>query len=100
VKRHYPARFMLYVTPVLSDQVPAITHVDGSGRLQTVQRASNPRYARLLEKFHEATGVPLILNTSFNLKGEPIVTTPDNALDTFARSGMDLLVLGNTVVRK
>jgi carbamoyltransferase len=100
VKRHYPARFMLYVTPVRSDKVPAITHVDGSGRLQTVQRGLNPRYARLIEKFGEATGVPLVLNTSFNLKGEPIVTTPDNALDTFAKSGMDLLVLGNTVIWK
>ncbi|HYB74648.1 MAG TPA: carbamoyltransferase C-terminal domain-containing protein, partial [Candidatus Sulfotelmatobacter sp.] len=100
VKRHYPARFMLYVTPVKSNQVPAITHADGSGRLQTVQRGLNPRYARLLEKFGEATGVPLVLNTSFNLKGEPIVTTPDNALDTFAKSGMDVLVLGNTIVRK
>ncbi|HLE81478.1 MAG TPA: carbamoyltransferase C-terminal domain-containing protein, partial [Dehalococcoidia bacterium] len=100
VKRHYPARFMLYVTPVKSDKVPAITHVDGSGRLQTVQRGLNPRYARLIEKFGEATGVPMVLNTSFNLKGEPIVTTPDNALNTFAKSGMDLLVLGNILVRK
>ncbi len=100
VKRHYPARFMLYVTPVKSGKVPAITHVDGSGRLQTVQRGLNPRYARLIEKFGEATGVPMVLNTSFNLKGEPIVTTPDNALDTFAKSGMDLLVLGNTLVSK
>ncbi|HEY7676704.1 MAG TPA: carbamoyltransferase N-terminal domain-containing protein [Candidatus Methylomirabilis sp.] len=100
VKQHYPARFMLYVTPVRSDKVPAITHVDGSGRLQTVQHGLNPRYARLIEKFGQATGVPLVLNTSFNLKGEPIVTTPDNALDTFAKSGMDLLVLGNVVVEK
>ncbi|MGH7395550.1 MAG: carbamoyltransferase C-terminal domain-containing protein, partial [Candidatus Methylomirabilales bacterium] len=100
VKRHYPARFMLYVTPVKSTKVPAITHVDGSGRLQTVQRDLNPRYARLLEKFGEATGVPLVLNTSFNLKGEPIVTTPDEALDTFMRSGMDMLVLGNAIMEK
>ncbi len=100
VKRHYPARFMLYVTPVKSDRVPAITHVDGSGRLQTVQRDLNPRYARLIEKFGEATGVPLVLNTSFNLKGEPIVTTPDEALNTFMRSGMDVLVLGNAIMEK
>jgi carbamoyltransferase len=100
IKKHYPARFMLYVAPVKSDRVPAITHVDGSGRLQTVQRGLNPRYARLIEKFGEATGVPLVLNTSFNLKGEPIVTTPYNALDTFTKSGMDLLVLGNTLVWK
>ncbi len=99
-KRHYPARFMLLVTPVKSDRVPAITHVDGTGRLQTVRHDLNPRYARLLGKFGEATGVPLMLNTSFNLKGEPIVTTPEEALDTFAKSGMDLLVLGNTLVWK
>ncbi len=74
--------------------------MDGSGRLRTVQRGLNPRYARLVEKFGEATGVPMILNTSFNLKGEPIVTTPDNALDTFAKSGLDLLVPGHTLVWK
>ena len=100
VKRHYPARLMLYVAPVKSGKVPAITHVDGTGRVQTVQRGWNPRYARLLEKFGEATGVPLLLNTSFNLKGEPMVTTPENALDTFARSGMDVLVLQNVLVTK
>ena len=99
-KRHHPARFMLYVTPVKSDRIPAVTHVDGSGRLQTVQRDLNPRYARLLEKFGEAAGVPLVLNTSYNLKGEPIVTTPGDALDTFAKSGMDVLVLGNTLLWK
>ena len=99
-KRHYPARFMLYVAPVKGPEIPATTHVDGTGRLHTVQRDLNPRYARLLEKFGQATGIPVVLNTSFNLKGEPIVTTPANALDTFARSGMDLLVLGNTIVGK
>jgi carbamoyltransferase len=65
-----------------------------------VHREFNPRYHRLIEKFAEATGVPLVLNTSFNLKGDPIVSTPADALDTFARSGMDLLLLENFVVRK
>jgi len=99
--RHYPARFMLYVVPVKKgDVIPAVTHVDGSGRLQTVHREVSPRYHRLIEKFAEATGVPLVLNTSFNLKGEPIVATPQDALRTFYKSGMDVLVLGNAIVRK
>ena len=99
--KHYPARFMLYVAPVkkLTD-IPAVTHVDGTGRLQTVQRELNPRYYRLIEKFGEATGVPVIINTSFNLKGEPIVSTPANALSTFSKSGMDWLVLGRHLITK
>jgi carbamoyltransferase len=101
--RHYPARFMLYVVDVREDKralVPAITHVDGTGRLQTVRRDTNPRYHRLISTFAEATGVPLVLNTSFNLRGEPIVNTPAEAFNTFAQSGMDLLVLGEHVVDK
>jgi carbamoyltransferase len=100
---HYPARFMLYVVDVRPDQqetLPAITHVDGTGRLQTVKKEFNPRYYRLIEKFGEATGVPVILNTSFNLKGEPIVNTPREAYSTFSRSGMDTLVLENYIINK
>jgi carbamoyltransferase len=101
--QHYPARYMLYVAPVRKCQqaiLPAITHVDGTGRLQTVFREQNPRYYGLIERFGQATGVPVILNTSFNLKGEPIVTTPANAYSTFLRSEMDCLVLGNSVAEK
>lgn len=98
--RHYPTRFMLYVTQVKSDRIPAITHVDGSGRLQTVKKRYNPRYYRLIELFGQATGVPVVLNTSFNLKGEPIVTTPQDAFNTFMKSGMDILVLENCFVDK
>ncbi|HTS12890.1 MAG TPA: carbamoyltransferase [Candidatus Limnocylindrales bacterium] len=101
--RHFPARFMLYVAPVKKKQqatLPAVTHVDGTGRLQTVFREQNARYYRLIEKFGEATGVPVVLNTSFNLKGEPIVNTPENAFSTFSRSEMDCLVLGDFVVEK
>ena len=65
--------------------------MDGTGRLQTVSKATNPRYYRLIQRFGEATGVPLVLNTSFNLKGEPIVNTPEEAFSTFSRSGMDAL---------
>ena len=101
--RHYPARFMLYVVDVLPDKralVPAITHVDGTGRLQTVRRETNPRYHRLISTFADATGVPMLLNTSFNLRGEPIVNTPAEAFNTFMQSGMDVLVLGDHVIDK
>ena len=101
--RHYPARFMLYVTDVHEDKrdvLPAITHVDGTGRLQTVKRDLNPKYYRLIETFGEATGVPVVLNTSFNLKGEPIVNTPEEAFNSFSKSGMDVLVLGNYLIDK
>ena len=101
--RHMPARFMLLVVPVRPEHqatLPAITHVDGSGRLQTVFRDVSPLYYSLIERFGRATGVPVVLNTSFNLKGEPIVTTPANAHNTFAKSDMDMLVLGNVLVRK
>jgi carbamoyltransferase len=101
--RHYPARFMLYVVDVREDKrdvVPAITHVDGTGRLQTVREDTNPRYHRLISAFADATGVPMVLNTSFNLRGEPIVNTPAEAYNTFMQSGMDVLVLGDYVVEK
>lgn len=100
---HYPARYMLYVVPVRPDQqstLPAITHVDGTGRLQTVFKDQSPRYHDLIERFGQATGVPVILNTSFNLKGEPIVTTPANAFNTFSKSEMDCLVLDNFLIEK
>jgi carbamoyltransferase len=101
--QHYPARFMLYVVPVVESQhstLPAITHVDGTGRLQTVFKDQSPRYYKLIERFGQATGVPVILNTSFNLKGEPVVNTPANAFHTFRTSEMDTLVLENFLVEK
>ncbi|HUI41271.1 MAG TPA: carbamoyltransferase [Terriglobia bacterium] len=101
--QHYPARYMLYVVPVKPDQqqkLPAITHVDGTGRLQTVFRDQSPRYYDLIQRFGQATGLPVVLNTSFNLKGEPIVTTPANAFNTFSKSEMDALVLENFIVEK
>ncbi|MEE8219445.1 MAG: carbamoyltransferase, partial [bacterium] len=96
-----PARFMLLVAPVREEKrevIPAVTHVDGSGRPQTVVADQSPRYHRLISRFEEATGVPAVLNTSFNLRGEPIVTTPANAYNTFAASGMDLLVMNHHLV--
>ncbi len=100
-QRHFPARFMLYVAPVRPEKrsvLPAITHEDGSGRLQTVYKQTNPAYHRLIERFGELTGVPVIMNTSFNLKGEPIVESPAHAFNTFSLSGMDLLFLNNYVI--
>jgi carbamoyltransferase len=82
------------------DILPAITHVDGTGRLQTVRKEVSPKYYRLIETFGEATGVPVVLNTSFNLKGEPIVNTPREAFNTFSQSGMDTLVVGDCVIEK
>ncbi len=102
-QKHYPARFMLYVVDVKEDKraaIPAITHVDGTGRLQTVRKEMNPKYYKLIETFGDATGVPLVLNTSFNLRGEPIVNTPKEAFSTFSQSGMDVLVLGQHIVQK
>jgi carbamoyltransferase len=102
-QRHHPARYMLYVVPVKESArsvLPAITHVDGTGRLQTVFRDQSPRYYRLIERFGQATGVPVVLNTSFNLKGEPIVNTPGDAFSTFSKSEMDNLILENFVVEK
>jgi carbamoyltransferase len=80
-------------------QVPAVTHVDGSGRLQTVRREANPRYHALIEAFAAATGVPMVLNTSFN-ENEPVVCTPAEALDCFLRTRMDLLVMGDWMVER
>jgi carbamoyltransferase len=94
--------FMQQVYPVREDKrslLPAITHVDGSGRLQTVSARSNPRYHRLISEFGRITGVPVVLNTSFN-ENEPIVDTPEQALDCFLRTQMDVIVLGNAVIRR
>jgi carbamoyltransferase len=101
-KRHYPARFMLLVAPIRpekQDVIPAVNHL-GTGRLQTIRRDINPRYYRVVEKFGEATGVPVLMNTSYNLRGEPIVGSPANALWTFKNSGLDMLVMENFLVTK
>ncbi|HEU0076700.1 MAG TPA: carbamoyltransferase N-terminal domain-containing protein [Longimicrobiaceae bacterium] len=101
-ERHWTARFMLAVLPWKEAEgrlAPAVNHL-GTGRLQTVRREWNPRYHGLISRFGEATGVPVLMNTSFNLRGEPIVATPADAFGTFSRSGLDVLVLGNVVVRR
>jgi carbamoyltransferase len=97
-----PDPFMIQVYPVRPDKramIPAVTHVDGSGRLQTVSRDGNPRYWRLIRTFEKLTGVPVLLNTSFN-ENEPIVHRPEEGLDCFLRTQMDVLALGRLVVEK
>ncbi len=92
---------MLYVTQVLSNyrqRLPAVTHVDGSARVQTVSREHSPRLWQLLKAFEQVTGLPILLNTSFNIKGEPIVCTPQEALNTFRNAHLDVLVLGDYLV--
>ncbi len=94
--------FMMQVFPIRVEkrrQIPAVTHVDGSGRLHTVHRHANPLYYRLIEAFRYLTGVPMVLNTSFN-ENEPVVCRPEEALDCFLRTRMDLLALGNSIVRR
>ena len=97
-----PDPFMLQVYPIRPGRravVPAVTHVDGSGRLQTVSRRSNPRYWRLIKAFERVSGVPMLLNTSFN-ENEPIVLRPQEALDCFLRTHMDVLVMGRHVIER
>lgn len=98
----YPVPFMLQVykiRPEKRPELPAVTHVDGTGRLQTVSKQNNPLFHRLLKAFAQATGTPVVLNTSFN-ENEPIVNTPEEAVDCFLRTKMDTLVLGKAMVTK
>jgi len=94
--------FMMQVYQIREEkraQIPAVTHVDGSGRLQTVYEHTNPRYHALISAFNELTGVPVVLNTSFN-ENEPVVCKPEEALETFLRTKMDVLVMGGWMVRR
>jgi carbamoyltransferase len=81
-------------------EIPAVTHVDGSARVQTVAEDENPRFYKLLKAFHRVTGVPVLVNTSFNVRGEPIVCTPVEAYDCFLKTDIDVLVLDRFMVRK
>jgi carbamoyltransferase len=97
-----PTPYMEKVFPVRPEQrsrIPAVTHVDGSGRLQTVSKRTNPLYHALISRFYEKTGVPIVLNTSLN-ENEPIVRTPAEAINCFLRTDMDALVLGNHVINR
>jgi carbamoyltransferase len=95
-----PSPFMLITVPVKSGPIPAVTHVDGTARVQTLKNGDNPRLYRLLKEFEKLTGVPVLLNTSLNVKGDPIARTPADAIKCFSRSGMDGLVLGDFLLLK
>ena len=96
-----PSPYMLFVAPVKKPEIiPAVTHVDGTGRLQTVNRDVNPRYYDLINEFYKITGVPVIINTSMNVMGEPIVNTPEQAYSMIINTNMDYIVMGNNLVRK
>lgn len=91
---------MLFTARSKTDFLPAVTHVDGSSRIQTVSDASDDRFARLLRSFASLTDIPVLVNTSFNTAGNPIVCTPQNAFQCFLQTEMDVLVLGNCVILK
>jgi carbamoyltransferase len=97
-----PSPFMLLVAQVRPEKrvIPAVTHVDGSARIQTVDRESDPLFYDLIREFDQLTGVPVLINTSFNVRGEPIVCTPADAYRCFVETGMDYLVMGNCLLDK
>ena len=82
------------------NKIPSVVHTDGTSRLQTVSKKFNPEFYKLLKEFHKITGIPILINTSFNLKGQPIVDSPRDALMTFFGSGIDYLVLNSFLVSK
>jgi carbamoyltransferase len=92
--------FVYGVRPEKADRIPAVRHVDGSARVQTVNRAQNPRYYETIRAFGERTGVPVLVNTSFNTRGEPIVCTPRDALESFWTTPLDTLAIGRFIVEK
>lgn len=99
----HPSPYMILVydaLPEQCDRIPAVIHVDGTGRVQSVSRKTNPRFHALISEFERLTGVPVVLNTSFNVRGEPIVNTPQQAIDCFLKTGMDALFLGDRMLSK
>ena len=96
-----PSPYMLFVAKVKKpDKIPAVTHIDGTGRLQSVSKEVNPLYYDLINEFYKLTDIPVIINTSMNVMGEPIVNTPEHAYNMILKTDMDYLVMGNYLVRK
>jgi carbamoyltransferase len=89
-----------HVSPAWKDKIPAIVHVDGTARVQTVSRQTNERLYRLLKEFEALTGVPVLINTSFNVKGEPIVERPEEALECFLTTGIEYLAIHDMLISK
>jgi carbamoyltransferase len=94
-----PSPFMSRIMPVISDKIPGVTHVDGTARIQTVNKEFNHNYYNLINAFYKVTRIPMLLNTSFNCQ-EPIVETPEHAVNTFKKCGLDMLVINDYVVKK
>ena len=94
-----PSPYMSRIVPVINDKIPGVTHVDGTARIQTVTRDQNQRFYDLICEFYSQTGIPMLLNTSFNCQ-EPIVETPEDAVATFKKCGLDILVIGDWVITK
>ena len=92
--------FVFDVLPDKADRIPAVRHVDGTARIQTINRHQNPLYHDLLREFQKRTGVPVLVNTSFNTRGEPIVCTPRDAVESFWTSPLDALVIGPFLLEK
>ena len=90
----------LHIKSIKKRLIPSVTHVDGSGRLQTVSKNSNPLFYNLIKSFYEKTGIPVLLNTSFNVQGEPIVCSVEDAIKNFYLSGLDELYIGNYKIKK
>ena len=91
--------YMLIVVPVKKpEKIPAVTHVDGTGRLQTVNKDANPLYYDLISEFYKITGIPVIINTSMNVMGEPIVNTPEQAYQMIVKTDMDCIAMGNNLI--
>ncbi|MBM3910683.1 MAG: carbamoyltransferase [Thaumarchaeota archaeon] len=96
-----PSPYMLMVVPVKkSGKIPAVTHIDGTARLQTVSKDTNPLYYDLIHEFYKITGVPIVINTSMNVRGEPIVNTPEQAFEMILKTDMDILVMNNFMVTR
>ncbi|MDO8509359.1 MAG: carbamoyltransferase [Nanoarchaeota archaeon] len=98
-----PTDFMLMVYPVRKkwqNKIPAVTHVDGSGRLQTVRKSQNAPYHNLIKEFGKLSGIPILINTSFNIRGEPIVCTPYDAYKCMMGTGIDYLIMGNFLIKR
>lgn len=92
--------YMMFTSQVLSEKIPAVTHIDKSARIQTVSSCQNVLLYKLLEQYHKQTGISVLLNTSFNVMGEPIVCSPEDALRTFNNSGIEILVMGHYIIKK
>jgi carbamoyltransferase len=100
---YYPSPFMLLVLPVRHEKrevIPAVTHVDGTGRVQSATPEGNAAFHAVIDAFRARTGVPVVLNTSYNLRGEPIVNTPEQAIEDYLSTGMDALMLGPYLLEK